>query len=59
MPLRKQSKLKKAVQMSAYGGDKSRFHRLRKQKLLKRAIKAKVLAAKAATAAPVVETKSA
>jgi hypothetical protein len=45
--------------MSAYGGDKSRFHRLRKQKLLKRAIKAQVIAAKLATAAPVVETKSA
>jgi hypothetical protein len=38
--------------MSGIGGDKSRFHRLRKQKLLKRAIKAKVIAERAAKAAP-------
>ena len=37
--------------MSAINGDKSRFHRLRKQKLLRRTIKANVLAEKA-TAAP-------
>jgi hypothetical protein len=44
--------------MSANGGDKSRFHRLRKQKLLKRATKAKLLAERA-KAAPATETKPA
>jgi hypothetical protein len=39
--------------MSANGGDKSRYNRLRKQKLLKRLTKASVKAARVATAAPV------
>jgi hypothetical protein len=39
--------------MSGNIGDKARFNRLRKQKLLKRTKKAAVLAARAATAAPV------
>jgi hypothetical protein len=39
--------------MSANGGDKSRYNRLRKQKLLKRLTKANVTAARVATAAPV------
>jgi hypothetical protein len=45
--------------MSGNIGDKSRFNRLRKQKLLKRRKKAEALAARAAVAAPVVEAKSA
>jgi hypothetical protein len=45
--------------MSGNIGDKSRFNRLRKQKLLKRQTKAAVLAARAAAAAPVVEAKPA
>jgi hypothetical protein len=45
--------------MSGNIGDKARFNRLRKQKLLKRRKKAEVLATRAAAAAPVVETKSA
>jgi hypothetical protein len=45
--------------MSGNIGDKARFNRLRKQKLLKRRKKAEVLAALAATAAPVVEAKTA
>ncbi len=46
--------------MSGNIGDKARFNRLRKQKLLKRRKKAEaVLAARAASAAPVVEAKSA
>jgi hypothetical protein len=39
--------------MSANGGDKSRYNRLRKQKLLKRLTKTNVIAARVATAAPV------
>jgi hypothetical protein len=45
---------KKAVPMSGNIGDKARFNRLRKQKLLKRRTKAAVIAARAATAVPVV-----
>jgi hypothetical protein len=44
--------------MSGNIGDKARFNRLRKQKLLKRRTKAAVLAARAATAAPVVEAQA-
>jgi hypothetical protein len=44
--------------MSARSGDKSRFHRLRKQKLLKRATKTKVLAERAKVASAA-EAKSA
>jgi len=40
--------------MSGNIGDKARFNRLRKQKLLKRRTKAAVIAARVATAAPVV-----
>jgi hypothetical protein len=45
--------------MSGNIGDKARFNRLRKQKLLKRRKKAEAVAARAATAAPVVEAKTA
>jgi hypothetical protein len=45
--------------MSGNIGDKARFNRLRKQKLLKRRTKAAVLAARAASASPVAETKTA
>jgi hypothetical protein len=45
--------------MSGNIGDKARFNRLRKQKLLKRRTKAAVQAAREATAAPVVESNAA
>jgi hypothetical protein len=45
--------------MSGNIGDKSRFNRLRKQKLLKRRKKVEATAARAASAAPVVEAKTA
>jgi hypothetical protein len=45
--------------MSGNIGDKARFNRLRKQKLLKRRKKVEVLAARAASAAPVAEPKQA
>jgi hypothetical protein len=45
--------------MSGNIGDKARFNRLRKQKLLKRRKKAEVLAARAATAPPSAEPKTA
>ena len=48
----------KAVPMSGNIGDKARFNRLRKQKLLKRRTKAAVIAARAATAAPVVAAEA-
>jgi hypothetical protein len=45
--------------MSGNIGDKARFNRLRKQKLLKRRKKAELMAAHAATPTPVEEKKSA
>jgi hypothetical protein len=45
--------------MSGNIGDKARFNRLRKQKLLRRRKKAELVATRAASAVPVVETKSA
>jgi hypothetical protein len=50
---------RKQFPMSGNIGDKARFNRLRKQKLLKRRTKAAVAAARVATAAPVVEVKAA
>jgi hypothetical protein len=50
-----QTSPQKAVHMSGNIGDKARFNRLRKQKLLKRRKKAELLAARAA--APAAEAK--
>lgn len=47
-----QLKFQKAVSMSAINGDKSRFHRLRKQRLLKREIKAAIVSKDASATKP-------